>query len=69
MKRNRHITINLTDPEYKTIEKLAAADRRRISDYVYLKLIDCLSLDIAQSLKINESEIKKVNVSDILKRG
>lgn len=65
MKRNKHITINLTDAEYKTIEKLAAADRRKISDYVYLKLIDCLSLDIAQILKVSESEFKKVNVNDI----
>lgn len=65
MKRNKHITINLTDPEYKTIEKLAAADRRKIADYLYIKLIDCLSLDIAQLLKVSESELKKVNTNDI----
>ena len=67
MKRNKHITINLSDSEYKAIEKLATADRRKIADYVYLKLIDCLSLDIAQLLKISESELKKVKTSDIIK--
>lgn len=40
MKRKNHITINLNDDEYNLIKKLAAADRRSVSDIAYLILID-----------------------------
>lgn len=40
--RDKHITINLDDNEYKMIENLAIKDKRKIADYTYLKLLDGL---------------------------
>lgn len=40
--RDKHITINLDDNEYKMIENLAIKEKRKIADYTYLKLLDGL---------------------------
>jgi len=40
--RDKHITINLDDNEYKMIENLANKDKRKIADFTYLKLLDGL---------------------------
>lgn len=40
--RDKHITINLDDNEYKMIENLAIKDKRKIADFAYLKLLDGL---------------------------
>ena len=64
--RNKHILINLTEAEYKAIEILAAKDRRKIADFVYLKLIDSLALEIAEALSIKSEKLRKVTPSDII---
>lgn len=40
--RDKHITINLDDNEYKMIENLASLHKRKIADFAYLKLLDGL---------------------------
>ena len=40
MKRDKHILINIEDDLFKDIEKLAAEDRRKISEYIYLLVYD-----------------------------
>jgi len=44
MKKSNHITINLNDNEYSLIKKLAALERRSISELCYLILIDNANL-------------------------
>ena len=38
--RNKHILINIDDDIYNKIESLAALDRRPVSTYIYLLVID-----------------------------
>ena len=39
-KRIKHITLNLTDEQYKSIEYIAEQQKRKIADAAYLILID-----------------------------
>lgn len=42
MKREKHITINLTAEQFQEIENRARQDRRKIADFVALLVVDQL---------------------------
>lgn len=39
-KKLKHITVNLTENEYKMIEVLSNKEKRKIADFAHLKLLD-----------------------------
>ena len=59
MKRNKHITINLTDDQYLKIENLARAQRRTVADAAYIIIIDNLQNEILRACDLGGS-IEKV---------
>ena len=67
MKKTKHITINLTENEYKQFELLAHKNRRKLSEYIALILLDATENLRADALRCHEGYIKKVKTSDIIK--
>lgn len=45
MKKNRHILINITDDDYNIIKVNAERERRTLTNYLYILIIDSIRKD------------------------
>lgn len=50
MKRNKHVLINLTENQFNIIESIAKKNKRKLSEYCYLILIEQLT---SEAIKYN----------------
>lgn len=60
MKKNNHITINLSDDEYNALLFLSKQDRRKLAEYVYLLVVDELLKRIPKAASISDGEFEKM---------
>ena len=59
MKKNKHITINLNEYEYKQLELLAKRNRRKLAEFIALIVLDATETERAQVLRIGDPIFKK----------
>lgn len=60
MKRNKHITINLTEEQYQILEKIADDMQRNNSDAAYMLLLEIMNKKIIQICDINNTGFKQL---------
>lgn len=59
-KRQKHITINLTEDHYNALKILADNERRTITDTAYLLLIDEIEKKILNHVIIKSDPLTKI---------
>ena len=59
-KRNKHITINLTEKQMEYLKKIADAFDRKLSDAAYVLLLDGINENIATVCDGGSSGFKKL---------
>lgn len=62
--RNKHILINLTEEQFNCVKYLAMKNNRKISDYVYLLLINYINDEILKAVDVNHVQFKKLKYEE-----
>lgn len=58
MKRDRHILINITETQYNTLMMLSDEQKRKVSEYAYLLLIQAINDEISKNVSIYNGDFK-----------
>ena len=60
-KRNKHITINLTEDQFNCLLYIATQQRRKIADAAYILLTDSIDENIIKLVDIKNTGFKKMH--------
>lgn len=62
MKKNKHITLNLTEDQYNALVLMATKEKRNITNMVYILLDDAIEKNIIKYIDEKNSGFKKASL-------